>query len=182
MGGGEKWTENGADVINRPDSIYTRLCLCSNHETTAALERSRLKKVISSSVKRMCKRMCKRVYYAACVRPLHIRLYARRTRTRTRRNGWVYASVCHRYGIQNHPVVSRYFVPLERLPFSLCCLAVVVGGWTVATVTRCYGYSEADPLVGWSKPQWWRADATYAALVAKVNCGYQRCHFPRCKC
>ena len=29
--------------------------------------------------------------------------------------------------------------------------------------------SEADPLVGWSKPRWWRADATYAALIAKVT-------------
>lgn len=27
---------------------------------------------------------------------------------------------------------------------------------------------EADPLVGWSKPQEWRADATYAAMVVKV--------------
>ncbi|XP_063051513.1 alpha-L-iduronidase [Engraulis encrasicolus] len=27
---------------------------------------------------------------------------------------------------------------------------------------------EADPLVGWSKPQSWRADATYAAMVVKV--------------
>ncbi|XP_029017214.1 alpha-L-iduronidase isoform X2 [Betta splendens] len=27
---------------------------------------------------------------------------------------------------------------------------------------------EADPLVGWSKPQGWRADVTYAAMVAKV--------------
>ncbi|XP_028658424.2 alpha-L-iduronidase [Erpetoichthys calabaricus] len=27
---------------------------------------------------------------------------------------------------------------------------------------------EADPLVGWSTPQEWRADVTYAALVAKV--------------
>ncbi|KAK5871312.1 hypothetical protein PBY51_004199 [Eleginops maclovinus] len=27
---------------------------------------------------------------------------------------------------------------------------------------------EADPLVGWSRPQEWRADVTYAAMVAKV--------------
>ncbi|XP_041792468.1 alpha-L-iduronidase isoform X2 [Chelmon rostratus] len=27
---------------------------------------------------------------------------------------------------------------------------------------------EADPLVGWSRPQEWRADATYAAMVVKV--------------
>nr|XP_015195539.1 PREDICTED: alpha-L-iduronidase [Lepisosteus oculatus] len=27
---------------------------------------------------------------------------------------------------------------------------------------------EADPLVGWSKPQLWRADVTYAAMVVKV--------------
>ncbi|XP_076126229.1 alpha-L-iduronidase isoform X1 [Alosa pseudoharengus] len=27
---------------------------------------------------------------------------------------------------------------------------------------------EADPLVGWSKPQLWRADVTYAAMVIKV--------------
>uniref|UniRef100_A0A1A8B3K7 Iduronidase, alpha-L n=1 Tax=Nothobranchius furzeri TaxID=105023 RepID=A0A1A8B3K7_NOTFU len=27
---------------------------------------------------------------------------------------------------------------------------------------------EADPLVGWSKPQVWRADVTYAAMVVKV--------------
>ncbi|KAG7490400.1 alpha-L-iduronidase [Solea senegalensis] len=27
---------------------------------------------------------------------------------------------------------------------------------------------EADPLVGWSKPQEWRADVTYAAMVVKV--------------
>ena len=29
-------------------------------------------------------------------------------------------------------------------------------------------YSEADPLVGWSKNLSWRADTTYAAIVAKV--------------
>lgn len=28
---------------------------------------------------------------------------------------------------------------------------------------------EADPLVGWSKPQEWRADVTYAAMVVKVR-------------
>lgn len=28
---------------------------------------------------------------------------------------------------------------------------------------------EADPLVGWSKPQPWRADVTYAAMVIKVE-------------
>lgn len=28
---------------------------------------------------------------------------------------------------------------------------------------------EADPLVGWSLPQPWRADVTYAALVVKVG-------------
>lgn len=28
---------------------------------------------------------------------------------------------------------------------------------------------EADPLVGWSLPQAWRADVTYAALVVKVG-------------
>uniref|UniRef100_A0A7N9AUL9 Alpha-L-iduronidase n=1 Tax=Mastacembelus armatus TaxID=205130 RepID=A0A7N9AUL9_9TELE len=27
---------------------------------------------------------------------------------------------------------------------------------------------EADPLVGWSRPQEWRADVTYAAMVAKI--------------
>lgn len=27
---------------------------------------------------------------------------------------------------------------------------------------------EADPLVGWSRPQEWRADVTYAAMVVKV--------------
>ncbi|KAK2187637.1 hypothetical protein NP493_159g02084 [Ridgeia piscesae] len=37
---------------------------------------------------------------------------------------------------------------------------------------------EADPLVGWSKPRWWRADATYAAVIAKVIVSHQRrwCH------
>lgn len=28
---------------------------------------------------------------------------------------------------------------------------------------------EADPLVGWSRPQEWRADVTYAAMVVKVR-------------
>lgn len=28
---------------------------------------------------------------------------------------------------------------------------------------------EADPLVGWSLPQAWRADVTYAAMVVKVG-------------
>lgn len=28
---------------------------------------------------------------------------------------------------------------------------------------------EADPLVGWSLPQPWRADVTYAAMVVKVS-------------
>lgn len=28
---------------------------------------------------------------------------------------------------------------------------------------------EADPLVGWSIPQQWRADVTYAAMVVKVR-------------
>ncbi|KAG9337928.1 hypothetical protein JZ751_027421 [Albula glossodonta] len=32
---------------------------------------------------------------------------------------------------------------------------------------------EADPLVGWSKPQSWRADVTYAAMVVKVICQHQ---------
>ncbi|MBN3310643.1 IDUA iduronidase, partial [Amia calva] len=32
---------------------------------------------------------------------------------------------------------------------------------------------EADPLVGWSKPQVWRADVTYAAMVAKVIAQHQ---------
>lgn len=27
---------------------------------------------------------------------------------------------------------------------------------------------EADPLVGWSRPEEWRADVTYAAMVVKV--------------
>lgn len=30
---------------------------------------------------------------------------------------------------------------------------------------------EADPLVGWSRPQEWRADVTYAAMVVKVSRG-----------
>ncbi|XP_075879171.1 alpha-L-iduronidase isoform X2 [Nelusetta ayraudi] len=34
--------------------------------------------------------------------------------------------------------------------------------------TRPLYNDEADPLVGWSKPLQWRADATYAALVVKV--------------
>lgn len=28
---------------------------------------------------------------------------------------------------------------------------------------------EADPLVGWSTPQEWRTDVTYAAMVVKVR-------------
>ena len=32
-------------------------------------------------------------------------------------------------------------------------------------------YSEADPLVGWSKDELWRADSTYAAMVTKVSSG-----------
>lgn len=28
---------------------------------------------------------------------------------------------------------------------------------------------EADPMVGWSIPQLWRADVTYAAMVVKVT-------------
>nr|XP_006011505.1 PREDICTED: alpha-L-iduronidase [Latimeria chalumnae] len=32
---------------------------------------------------------------------------------------------------------------------------------------------EADPLVGWSKPQSWRADVTYAAMVIKVIAQHQ---------
>ncbi|XP_077418309.1 alpha-L-iduronidase isoform X1 [Vanacampus margaritifer] len=32
---------------------------------------------------------------------------------------------------------------------------------------------EADPLVGWSKPQEWRADATYAAMAVKVISQHQ---------
>lgn len=32
---------------------------------------------------------------------------------------------------------------------------------------------EADPLVGWSAPHTWRADVTYAALIAKVICLHQ---------
>jgi hypothetical protein len=33
----------------------------------------------------------------------------------------------------------------------------------------CVFFSEADPLVGWSKDEEWRADNTYAAMVAKVR-------------
>ena len=29
--------------------------------------------------------------------------------------------------------------------------------------------SEGDPLVGWNKPETWRADARYAAMVVKVR-------------
>ena len=32
---------------------------------------------------------------------------------------------------------------------------------------------EADPLVGWSNPQEWRADVTYAALIAKIISQHQ---------
>ena len=32
-----------------------------------------------------------------------------------------------------------------------------------------FHFSEADPLVGWSKDEVWRADNTYAAMVAKVK-------------
>ena len=32
---------------------------------------------------------------------------------------------------------------------------------------------EADPLVGWNKPQFWRADVTYAALITKVISQHQ---------
>ncbi|XP_072177683.1 alpha-L-iduronidase-like [Diadema setosum] len=32
---------------------------------------------------------------------------------------------------------------------------------------------EGDPLVGWSKPEWWRADTTYAAIVAKIIVQHQ---------
>lgn len=32
---------------------------------------------------------------------------------------------------------------------------------------------EADPLVGWSLPQAWRADVTYAAMVVKVIAQHQ---------
>uniref|UniRef100_A0A8C4Q2R4 Alpha-L-iduronidase n=3 Tax=Eptatretus burgeri TaxID=7764 RepID=A0A8C4Q2R4_EPTBU len=33
---------------------------------------------------------------------------------------------------------------------------------------------EADPLVGWSKPEEWRADVTYAAMVVKIICQHQQ--------
>ncbi|PIK58674.1 putative alpha-L-iduronidase [Apostichopus japonicus] len=32
---------------------------------------------------------------------------------------------------------------------------------------------EADPLVTWSRPEWWRADTTYAAVVAKIIIQHQ---------
>lgn len=34
---------------------------------------------------------------------------------------------------------------------------------------------EADPLVGWSRPEAWRADATYAAMLVKV---WPHAHLP----
>lgn len=37
---------------------------------------------------------------------------------------------------------------------------------------------EADPLVGWSRPQEWRADVTYAAMVVKVWMRTQLSHTP----
>lgn len=37
---------------------------------------------------------------------------------------------------------------------------------------------EADPLVGWSRPQEWRADVTYAAMVVKVWIPTQLSHKP----
>ena len=40
---------------------------------------------------------------------------------------------------------------------------------TIVLVNLLCMCSEADPLVGWSKPRWWRADATYAAVIAKVT-------------
>ena len=44
---------------------------------------------------------------------------------------------------------------------------------------------EGDPLVGWSLTEDWRADATYAAIVTKVNKTHQTfamakmCHEPK---
>ncbi|XP_076810679.1 alpha-L-iduronidase-like [Clavelina lepadiformis] len=32
---------------------------------------------------------------------------------------------------------------------------------------------EADPLVGWSHPQWWRSDVTYAAIIVKIISQHQ---------
>ncbi|XP_063963644.1 alpha-L-iduronidase-like isoform X2 [Lytechinus pictus] len=40
-------------------------------------------------------------------------------------------------------------------------------------VTTPFYNDEADPLVGWSKPEWWRSDATYAAIVAKIILQHQ---------
>ncbi|XP_030841908.1 alpha-L-iduronidase-like [Strongylocentrotus purpuratus] len=40
------------------------------------------------------------------------------------------------------------------------------------TTTPFYN-DEADPLVNWSRPEWWRADAAYAAIVAKIILQHQ---------
>ncbi|XP_030841888.1 alpha-L-iduronidase [Strongylocentrotus purpuratus] len=40
------------------------------------------------------------------------------------------------------------------------------------TTTPFYN-DEADPLVTWSRPEWWRADAAYAAIVAKIILQHQ---------
>ena len=40
-------------------------------------------------------------------------------------------------------------------------------------VYNIFVFSEADPLVGWNRDRWWRADVTYASMAAKVeNSGY----------
>ena len=51
-------------------------------------------------------------------------------------------------------------------------IAKIQSNYPKLAATPIYN-DEADPLVGWSKPQWWRADATYASIIAKVICQHQ---------
>ncbi|KAK7496613.1 hypothetical protein BaRGS_00012265 [Batillaria attramentaria] len=54
------------------------------------------------------------------------------------------------------------------LVFLEFCFALLSAFFTTGKLS-----SEADPLVGWSKDEWWRATATYAAVAVKVIAQHQ---------
>lgn len=71
--------------------------------------------------------------------------------------------------------LSRYEILLQGGGSSLCILQQEVEA--VQQIQKLFpSFSsvaiyndEADPMVGWSIPQLWRADVTYAAMVVKVT-------------
>ena len=86
--------------------------------------------------------------------------------------GWISASVYKMYDtfIENEAVIHLTHFPFHYIFMPLLCVYHYI---LISLSNPCLEfpvfYSEADPLVTWSRERWWRADATYAAMAVKVQ-------------